>query len=203
MLKEQLSNNPVPTTAPSPDNNLINGKMIFDCPPETVGISCTPNAGISTFSFTSGKIHRLRLINSGAEALQRFTIDNHTMVVVSNGTLLVQVLLNHPKYNADDCGKTDFVPVKPYTTKVVTLGVGQRTDVLVKANGKPTDAVYMRSDISHKCTGASQEHALAAIFYEKANRKVAPTTNATLYDDSICGNVSLLMRQPCSNHFCK
>ena len=93
--------------------------------------------------------------------------------------------------------------MKPYTTNVVTLGVGQRFDVLVKANGKPTDAVYMRSDISHKCTGASQENALAAIFYEKANRKVAPKTIATPYDDSICGNVSRLTRQPCSNKLCK
>ena len=203
VLKEQLSNNPVPTTAPLPDNNLINGKMIFDCPPETLGNTCTPNAGISTFNFTSGKIHRLRLINSGAEALQRFTIDNHTMVVVAHGTPLVKLLEIYPKCNADDVGKIDFVPVKPYTTNVVTLGVGQRFDVLVKANGKPTDAVYMRSDISHKCTGASQEHALAAIFYEKANRKIAPTTIATPYDDSICGNVSRLMSQPYSNKFCK
>ena len=85
------------------------------------------------------------------------------------------------------------MPVKPYTTKVITLGVGQRTDILVKANGKPTDAVFMRSDISLKCTGSSQPHAYAAIFYEKANRKVLPTTPATPYDDSICGNVSLLM----------
>ena len=61
--------------------------MIFDCPPETVGVNCTPNAGISTFHFTSGKIHRLRLINAGAEALQRFTIDNHEMTIIANGTL--------------------------------------------------------------------------------------------------------------------
>ena len=88
VLEEQLSNNPVPTTAPLPDNNLINGKMIFDCPPETLGVSCTPNAGISTFNFTSGKIHRLRLMYSGAEALQRPTIDNHTMVVVAHGKSL-------------------------------------------------------------------------------------------------------------------
>ena len=82
----------MPSSIPVPDNNLINGKMIFDCPPETVGISCTPNAGISTFNFTSGKRHRLRLINSGAEALQRFTIDNHEMSIVAVGVLLTQSL---------------------------------------------------------------------------------------------------------------
>lgn len=176
-LKEQLANKPPPTHAPLPDNNLINGRNIFNCPPETVGISCNPKTAISTFKFTSGKIHRLRLINSGAEALQRFTIDNHEMVVIS----------------------VDFVPVEPYTTKVVTLGVGQRTDILVKANGKPTDAVFMRSDISGPCTNATSEagrHALAAIFYEKANRKVAPTTSATIYDDTLCGNDPLAKTIP-------
>lgn len=60
-----------------------------------------PNAGMSKFRFKKGKVHRLRLINAGAEGLQRFSIDGHTLTVIAN----------------------DFVPVKPYTTKVVTLGV--------------------------------------------------------------------------------
>lgn len=86
----------------------------------------------------------------------------------------------------------DFVPLKPYTTTMVTLGVGQRTDILVKATGKPTDAVWMRSDVSGICSVSSQPHALAAIYYEKANLTVAPTTTATVYDDSHCGNVSIV-----------
>lgn len=60
-----------------------------------------PNAGLSKFKFQTGKTHRLRLINAGAEGIQRFTIDNHVMTVIAN----------------------DFVPVQPYTTNVVTLGV--------------------------------------------------------------------------------
>ncbi len=86
----------------------------------------------------------------------------------------------------------DFVPIKPYTTKMVTLGVGQRSDVLVKATGNPTDAVWMRSDVSGTCSVSNQPHALAAIYYEKANTTQAPTTTATAYDDSHCGNVSIL-----------
>lgn len=39
-------------------------------------LKCTPNAPISQFEFTSGKVHRLRLINAGAEALQRFVSDD-------------------------------------------------------------------------------------------------------------------------------
>lgn len=97
--------------APGPpfsDNNLINGKMDYDCTLITNGQQCTPNAGISKFKFTAGKTHRLRLINAGAEGLQRFTIDNHTMTVIAN----------------------DFVPVKKYQTNVVTLGVSDSLTLL-------------------------------------------------------------------------
>ena len=50
---------------PASDNNMINGKGIFDCSLTTR--PCTPNAGISKFRFRKGKVHRLRLINAGAE----------------------------------------------------------------------------------------------------------------------------------------
>ena len=59
-------------------------------------------------------------MNTGAEGLQRFSIDGHNMTVISN----------------------DFVDVQPYVTKVVTLGIGQRSDVLVKADGD-LDAYWM------------------------------------------------------------
>ncbi len=87
--------------APMSQNNLINGKMAFDCSKVGAGRTCLPNAPISKFAFKKGKVHRLRLINAGAEALQRFSIDGHTMTVIAN----------------------DFVPVVPYKTNQVTLGV--------------------------------------------------------------------------------
>ena len=59
------------------------------------------NAGISKFNFQTGKTHRLRLINSGAEATLKFSIDNHDMTVIAN----------------------DFMPIRPYDTRMVTLGV--------------------------------------------------------------------------------
>ena len=150
------------------DNNLINGKMNFDCTAPSVAGTCTSNAGLSKFRFQTGKTHRLRLINSGAEGIQRFTIDNHTMTVMAN----------------------DYVPVEPYETNVVTLGIGQRTDVIVKATGNPTDAVWMRSDLSPNCDAANQPHALAAIYYPYANTSSTPKSTATSYSDAVCGNVS-------------
>lgn len=83
----------------------------------------------------------------------------------------------------------DFVPVKPYTTNVVTLGIGQRTDVIVQGIGKPNSAYWMRSDLSGNCSLAHQPNALAAIYYETADTNSKPITTATPYDDSKCGNV--------------
>jgi FtsP/CotA-like multicopper oxidase with cupredoxin domain len=71
---------------PASDNNLINGKMNFDCSTVAAGDTtpCTDGAGISKFKFTTGKTHRLRLINAGSEGIQRFSIDGHNLTVIAN-----------------------------------------------------------------------------------------------------------------------
>ncbi|KAK3944040.1 Cupredoxin [Diplogelasinospora grovesii] len=159
------------------DNNLINGKMNFDCSTVAAGDTtpCTNNAGISEFRFQTGKTHRLRLINSGADGLQRFSIDGHTMTVIAN----------------------DFTPVKPYDTKVVTLGVGQRTDVLVKADGgNPQSAFWMRSNIS-ACSLAHQPFAVAAIYYDQADTAKAPTSKPWDVPEPLtCSNDDLAITEP-------
>jgi FtsP/CotA-like multicopper oxidase with cupredoxin domain len=164
--------------APLSDNNLINGKMNFDCSTVAQGdkTKCTNNAGISKFKFTTGKTHRLRLINAGAEGLQRFSIDGHQMTVIAN----------------------DFVPIKPYKTNVVTLGIGQRTDVLVTANvGNSKSAYWMRSNISTICGLTTQGNATAAIYYDKADTTVAPTSIAwNIPDPGTCANDDLSLTVP-------
>ena len=90
-----------------PDNNLINGKNNFDCSLEkdpARQAECIPNAGLSNITFTSGKVHRLRLINAGGEALQRFTIDNHNITIVANGRSFLE--LSDDKYADKSCVKT-------------------------------------------------------------------------------------------------
>jgi len=82
----QLILEPNGNPRPASDNNLINGKMNFDCSTVAAGDTtpCTNNAGISKFKFTTGKTHRLRLINAGSEGIQRFSIDGHNMSVIAN-----------------------------------------------------------------------------------------------------------------------
>ncbi|KAF7929387.1 uncharacterized protein EAE98_005305 [Botrytis deweyae] len=163
---------------PFSDNNLINGKMNFDCSTKAAGdnTACSDNAGISRFKFTTGKTHRLRLINAGAEGMQRFSIDGHKMVVIAN----------------------DFVPVKPYTTNVVTLAVGQRTDVLVTANvGTSDSSFWMRSNISTTCSLSNQPNALAAIYYDGADTNSTPASTAwDVPDPGTCTNDELDTTEP-------
>lgn len=169
-LKESLGQRVTPRS----DNNLINGKMNFDCSQATNGQKCTPNAGVSKFKFKSGKKHRLRLINSGAEGIQRFTIDEHKMTVIAN----------------------DFVPVKPYQVSWVTLGVGQRTDIIVEGTGKSNGVYWMRTEISQFCSFPNQPYALAAIYYERASTNAVPQSKATPVQDNDCSNDALDLTEP-------
>ncbi|KAJ9627644.1 laccase, multicopper oxidase, benzenediol:oxygen oxidorectuctase [Taxawa tesnikishii (nom. ined.)] len=61
---------------------------------------------------TKGKKYRLRLINTGIDNLFHVSIDGHKLTVITS----------------------DFVPVKPYTVDSVAIGVGQRHDVVFKAD---------------------------------------------------------------------
>ncbi|PCG96276.1 Multicopper oxidase, type 2 [Penicillium occitanis (nom. inval.)] len=163
---------------PNSDNNLINGKMNYDCSLAD-NTKCVPNAGLSKFRFESGKIHRLRLINAGAEALQKFTIDEHEMTVIA----------------------TDFTPIRPYKTKVVTLGVGQRADVLVEGKdcSDSQKAYWMRSDIpAGTCSHSNQSHALAAIYYDDADTDSVPQSTKVHYNISSHGCIedSLELTEP-------
>ncbi|TVY90039.1 oxidoreductase [Lachnellula willkommii] len=150
-------------TAPASDSNLINGRNNFDCSTVAAGdeTSCKSNAGITNFLFTPGKLHRLRLINAGAEGVQKFSIDGHNMTVIAN----------------------DFVPIIPYDTKVVSLAVGQRTDVLVRGLDGATGAYIMRSSIaSAPCSFSSNPDATAIVYYNN-DTLTAETSNTTAWPE--------------------
>ncbi|KAI1337137.1 multicopper oxidase [Xylariaceae sp. FL0016] len=158
------------------DNNLINGKNNFNCSTVAAGddTPCHDNAGISKFKFESGKTHRLRFINSGSEGTQRISIDGHNMTVMAY----------------------DFVEVEPYETQVITLGVGQRADVVVRADGPKNGAYWLRSNLT-SCSLTTQPNALAAIYYEDAKTNSVPTSTAwDVPDPGTCANDDLAVTVP-------
>lgn len=142
--------------------------------------TCMNGDGMSKFEFQPGKTHRLRLVNSGADGIQRFSIDGHRLTVIAN----------------------DFVPVHPYETDVVSLGVGQRSDVLVTGLTNSSDAFWMRSDFNMPpCGVANQPYALAGVYYPRANVSALPSSSASpnlIVNDPNCANVRLF---PASRYF--
>lgn len=62
--------------------------------------------------FTPGSSYLLRLVNGAIDTHFDFSIDNHTLQVIA----------------------MDFVPIVPYYTNVLSIGIGQRYDVIVQAN---------------------------------------------------------------------
>ncbi|KAI9819641.1 MAG: hypothetical protein M1827_007091 [Pycnora praestabilis] len=146
---------------PPSDNNLMFGESTNSCNMAGNKTIC------ATYIFQTGKTYRLRLINNGAEGMQRFTIDKHQLTVIAN----------------------DFVPVTPYQTNIVSLAVGQRTDVLIKADLPSNSSVFIRSDISATCSiHGANPHALGLIYYSQANTTALPTSSATPYNDTLCKN---------------
>lgn len=95
------------------DTNLINGRGPFDSSLDTHKSDCKPDSTEpAKFHFKPRKKHLLRFINAGGAAIQHFSIANHELTIVAN----------------------DSTPVVQYKTNVVTLDLGQRTDVIVEAN---------------------------------------------------------------------
>lgn len=83
---------------PTLDNALINGTNVF-------GSDGAVNQTGTRFntSFTEGTSYRLRLVNAACDTHFKFSIDNHTMTVISN----------------------DLVPIKPYKTNILNLAMGE------------------------------------------------------------------------------
>ncbi|RMZ66481.1 multicopper oxidase [Pyrenophora seminiperda CCB06] len=173
-----LVNNTMNGRFPPSNNNLINGRMNYPC--DETSFPCTPNAGISKFRFESGKKHLLRLVNTGAEGNQKFSIDGHMLKVVA----------------------LDFIPVEPYMTNVVTLAIGQRTDVIVEAIGNPGDTFWMRSQLAQgfRCTltDGISPNALAAVYYEDADTDAIPesTSDVTQAQLEQCKNDPITLGIP-------
>lgn len=175
---------------PTSDNILINGRSNFDCSKASysnstewlgsnlrsnISWTCVDNAEISKFWFQSGKKHLLRLIHHGADGIMKFQIDGHSMTVIAE----------------------DYVPIIPRQANVITLGVGQRADVIVTADKDSKGAYYMRTSApgGAACGGSDTPQALAAIYYEDADTSVMPTSTMA-YNSTVCRNDALSSSTP-------
>ncbi|KAL8329973.1 hypothetical protein RB597_005326 [Gaeumannomyces tritici] len=147
---------------PLPANGLINGTNTFDCKNST-DTNCVGGGKKFSATFKKGKKHLIRIINNSADAHFQFSIDGHSLTVVSN----------------------DLVPIKPFKTQSVRVSIGQRYDVIVEANAKPGD-YWLRSGMS--CvpgdTGALRERVTGIIRYDKKSKADPKTTSDVVVDET-------------------
>lgn len=140
---------------PFSDSNLVAGVGQYPCANVTNGTPCSTPA-YASWEFETGKTYRLRFVNTGASAFETISIDGHTMTVIAN----------------------DFVPVQPYQTQFVTLGVGQRTDVLVTANASP-GVYWLRAYNQPQCGDSNGPDGRGIIYYAGTDATATPINTGT------------------------
>lgn len=137
---------------PTLENGLINGTNTYNNSGTVVGSRYTT-------TFESGTKYLIRVINSAIDTHFKFSIDNHTMTVIS----------------------TDFVPITPYTTDVLDITIGQRYNVVVEADQSTAD-YWMRAIPQSACSSNSNSDDIKGIVRYDSSSTSDPTSTA--YDSN-------------------
>lgn len=82
------------------------------------------------WSVEAGKKYLFRLVNTAAQNAYSVSLDDHTMTVIA----------------------ADFVPIVPYQTKWVDIGIGQRYDVVIEMDQK-VSSYFLRAVTQQLCPG--------------------------------------------------
>ncbi|KAI0205814.1 multicopper oxidase [Astrocystis sublimbata] len=117
--------------------------------------------------FESKKTYRLRLVNTAIDTMWKFGIDNHTLTIIAS----------------------DLVPVKPFEIDMLSIGIGQRYDVLVTADQKPGN-YWMRAIPQMTCSSNEQMLNIRGIITYDDETVAEPTTEGHDYNDD-CNDVPL------------
>ncbi|KAF2851566.1 multicopper oxidase [Plenodomus tracheiphilus IPT5] len=112
-------------------------------------------------TFTSGTSYRIRLVNGAVDTHFKFMIDNHTMTVIAS----------------------DLVPIQPYDTAVLDIGMGQRYDIIVTADqASVADSFWLRAIPQSACSDNDKSDDIRGIVYY-GEEPSTPTTSAYDYED--------------------
>ncbi|KAF1984824.1 multicopper oxidase [Aulographum hederae CBS 113979] len=136
------------------DTGLINGK-------NTWGVDGASNQTGSRFemTFTPGQSYLLRLVNVAMQSTYKFYIDGHKFTVIS----------------------MDFVPIVPYETTILNINIGQRYNIIVKAD-QPSGNYWMRSDNQGACAGTIQGKDIRGIIRYTDTPSPASLPTSTSYN---------------------
>jgi FtsP/CotA-like multicopper oxidase with cupredoxin domain len=126
--------------------------------------SATGSGAYNKVTVQSGKKYRLRLINTSVDSNLRVNLDGHPFQVIA----------------------TDFVPVVPYSTTYIQIGIGQRYDVIITAN-QTAGNYWFRADPDGACQSRASKGGLAIFTYSGVTA-ADPTTVAPASPPTSCLN---------------
>ncbi|RDW60551.1 hypothetical protein BP6252_11934 [Coleophoma cylindrospora] len=134
------------------------------------GSMVSANGGkYTTNTLTSGKRYRLRLINTSVDNHFAVSLDNHPFTVITS----------------------DFVPIKPYTTNWIFMGIGQRYDVIITAN-QTVGSYWFRAEVQSGCGSNDNNGNIKSIFTYAGAAAGDPTSTPTTYTQRCTDETSLV-----------
>ncbi|PVH70990.1 multicopper oxidase [Cadophora sp. DSE1049] len=113
-----------------------------------------------TTTVVAGESYRIRLVNGAIDTHWKFMIDSHNMTVMA----------------------MDLVPIVPYNTQVLSIGMGQRYDIVVTAT-ESSGNFWIRAIPQVACSDNENADNIKGIFSYSGDT-TDPTTSAYTYTDS-------------------
>lgn len=115
-------------------------------------------------NFVEGTSYRLRLVNVAIDAHFKFSIDNHTITVIA----------------------ADWVPIVPYTTTTLSIAMGQRYDVIVKADqGAVATDFWMRAIPQAACSLNNAKDNIRGMVHYGSSSGTPKTTGYSYTDECV------------------
>lgn len=103
--------------------------------------------------FTSGTSYRFRVVNAAIDTHWKFSIDNHTFTVIA----------------------MDFVSIEPFNSTYLSIGIGQRYDIVVTAD-QTADNYWMRALPQATCSDNDSADNIKGIIRYDSTSTADPTT---------------------------
>ncbi|KAG6354548.1 hypothetical protein INS49_004565 [Diaporthe citri] len=126
-------------------------------------------------TLTEGTSYRMRLVNAAVDTHWKFSIDNHTIGVIA----------------------MDLVPIVPYNTTTLSIGIGQRYDIIIYTEGMTDIATdfWMRAIPQTACSDNDNADNIKGII-SYGTTVSTPSTTAYDYTDS-CDDEHVSTLVPC------
>ncbi|PVH84523.1 multicopper oxidase [Cadophora sp. DSE1049] len=109
----------------------------------------------------AGESYRIRLVNGAIDTHWKFMIDEHEMTVIA----------------------MDLVPIVPYTATTLSIGMGQRYDVVVTAT-QSSGNYWLRAIPQTACSDNDNTDNIMGIFMYDSTNTTEPSSSAYTYTDS-------------------